>query len=69
MGFVCAARQSSFPLQMIKNQRAQRGPMQTTVSAVTITANTAIAMTTMSDRISVTLPYHMVREGGWKVCN
>lgn len=68
MALICSARQASFPLEMIKGQRADRGPMQTTVTAVTVTGDSATATTVMSDRFTVTTPYHMVREGGWKIC-
>lgn len=68
MAQICAARQGSFPLDMIKGQRADRGPMQTTVISVSINGDSATATTVMSDRTTVTTPYHMVREGGWKIC-
>lgn len=68
MGLMCAAKQATFPLEMIKNQRAERGPLQVTVTAVTVTGDTATATTVMSDRFTVTAPYHLVREGSWKIC-
>lgn len=68
MAQICSARQGSFPLDMIKSQRAERGPMQTTVTAVSINGDSATATTVMSDRFTVTTPYHLVREGGWKIC-
>ncbi|TDH49480.1 hypothetical protein E2F47_20575 [Mycobacterium eburneum] len=68
MAQICSARAGNFNLDMIKNQRAERGPMQVTVTAVTVTGDSATATTVMTQRVTVTAPYHMVRENGWKIC-
>ncbi|MEZ0362404.1 hypothetical protein ACAG26_01680 [Mycobacterium sp. pUA109] len=68
MAQICSARAGNFNLDMIKNQRAERGPMQVTVTAVTVTGDTATATTVMTQRVTVNAPYHMVRENGWKIC-
>ena len=68
MSLICSARQGTFSLDVVKSNREERGPMQVTVTSVTIAGDSATAMTVMSDRVTVTTPYHLVREGDWKIC-
>ena len=68
INLICNASRPAFPLEMIKRQRTDRGPMQVTVNSVSVNGDHATAQTTMSDRTTVNAPYHMVREGAWKVC-